>query len=203
MQGQCLYSPFSSFFPHPPGELVGSKGLTHQQLPFSSFLTFLAFSSSFNIPFISTSLIVLLFSVFFLLLPFHFSFCSMTSALSLPETLILFPFPFSLSHHIPYSHCPSLFSHTSLLYPPSPVSFNFIQSNFTYTYCTFFHPSVCLSWLPSSLVFSEEYLKSGRGRAEEEKSSEETRLPRARGTAYPYQASTCLLDPPGHTALFT
>lgn len=62
MQGQCLYSPFSSFFPHPPGEWVGSKGLRHQQLPFSSFLTLLAFI--FNIPFISTSLIVQLFSVF-------------------------------------------------------------------------------------------------------------------------------------------
>lgn len=79
------------------------------------------FSSSHSIPFISTSLIVLLHSVFPLLLHFHFSFGSVTSALSILEILILFSFPFLFISHYPYSHCRFMFSYASTPSVPSPV----------------------------------------------------------------------------------
>lgn len=130
MQGQCLCSPFSSFFSKGLGWIRGSDAPAS---PIQLISSTSIFSSSFSIPF-TTSLIVLPLSVFLLLLHFHFSFGSVISALSVPEILILFSVPllyisplfiFPLSFHVSY---------TPTLSPPSPVWFNFISLNSTYTY---------------------------------------------------------------------
>lgn len=196
MQGQCLCSPFSSFFPKGLGWIQGSDA---PAAPIQLISSTSRFSSSFSIPF-TTSLIVLPLSVFLLLLHFHFSFGSVISALSIPEILILC----SISHHYSYFHCPSMFP-TDPLFLLHPQFDLILFHSIPHTHTRYVHSSFH-RFVSPDYVFShfqeEEYLKSGRGRAGEEKSGEETRLPRARGTAYPYQTSTCLLDPPGHTALF-
>lgn len=191
--------------PHPPGEWVGSKGLTHQQLPFSSFLTLLAFQlilqHSLHQYFIHCP------AVFYLsaLVTFSFLF-SFPWPLRFPSPRPSFSLPFPLSLYLTLFHIPIVLAcfPTQALFPLRPHFHLILFDRISHpTSCAFFLPSVCLSWLLSSLVFFRRVLETwGRGRAEE-KSGEDTRLPRARGTAYPYQASTCLLDPPGHIALFT
>lgn len=138
-----LLSPFSPFS---PGEGVGSKALTHQQVPFSPFISSLSsqlplflFSSLLSAPLFSILLHCLFTSsplhcfplpqfVFLFLshcLFFSFSFLDL-HPLVLSSPIILFfcliiavvPFPplVSLSHPFPYSHCPLMPSPHTLLH---------------------------------------------------------------------------------------
>lgn len=197
MQGQCLCSLFSSFSPR---EWVGSKALTHQQVPFGSFLTPLASAHPAAFPssvlhslscYILSSPYCYIFISLFVLWPLPFpSLKSLFSSLSL----------FSLSHIIHIPIVLSCFPTQALLL--LHLQFNLILFHKKITYRYYMHSSFHLfaSLDYRLLSFLEECLKSEGGG---QKSGEETRLPRARGTAYPYQTSTCLLDPPGHTTLFT
>lgn len=241
-----LLSPFSPFS---PGEGVGSKALTHQQVPFSPFISSLSsqlplfllssllpaplfsillpclFTSSpfhsFPVPpFVFSCLFICLF-IFFLgfaptcpLFPRNPVFC-----LSLSHSLSLSPFlPLSLQFSIfPLSsdalpiYAPSsshlFLLHCCLFHPPLPSfipSFHFLFfSLLPFSVHLSFTPSVSLFWLLFALIVFRVHLEKWRGKRGEEEEGVKTRLPRARGTAYPYQASTCLLDPPGHAMLFT
>lgn len=152
-----LFSPFS------PGEGVGSKALTHQQVLFSPFistinflsphLSFLCLPSFSSSP--HTSLTLLSFC------PTCWLFFSLS-----PYNPYLFPFSLSPFTLFPMSHSHSLLlpltsssSLPLLLHFPPPPPPTFIQS-----LCTFSSPcSPPVSPFHLLLLFSEKYLyKNGR-----------------------------------------
>lgn len=134
MQGQCLCCLFS--FSFSPGEWGGSKALTHQQVPFSSFLPPLASAHPSTFP----SSVLHSFSCCFL----SFSSCYLFISL-----LVLWPLAFrsqrpSFSSLLLYSVFD--FPHMSTL--SHLITFYLIlsqQISHTYTICIF--PSICLSLL--------------------------------------------------------
>lgn len=130
-----LLSPFSPFS---PGEGVGSKALTHQQVSFSPFISSL--SSQLPLFFFTSLLSASYFSIhlpcLFVCVPslhlFAFSFnlpfapccplsyhlCSISLSLSLLfSILVLFPPLVPLLHHFPCPHC-LLLIHSFIVTPP-------------------------------------------------------------------------------------
>ena len=136
-----------SFFFSPSllGEWVGSKGLPYQQLPFSLFLTLLAFSSSFNILFITTHCAAVFCVSPLVTFSFLFSFGDLCAFPSRDPHSLLFP----LSLYLPYSIFPLSF-HVSLHKPPFlSILFHliwFVQISYTPTVHFSFHLFVFLDY---------------------------------------------------------
>lgn len=207
-----LLSPFS---PVSPGEGVGSEALTHQQVPFSPFISSLSSQ-------LLLSLLHPCFAVFrcHSLFCFDFFFLTLLYRSSLPLTLchLSLLYPCSLPFHclftspLPIFHClfiPSPYTDVIFISPSIPLPFHPPLFKTIHSFPTLhftMSSSICFSLLITLCFPCFQRSTSSKVEEREEKrrgGGLKTRLPRARGTAYPYQASTCLLDPPGHTTLST